>query len=160
MTYQEKIDLEGMLDFADGFQCKTEARAFLESRFHQLQELPTSVRLYRVLFLENHSDINTSDLGRHWIQNEDDLSEELLEYLQEECFGEHLPGFPVFVSTCFKKSDVDIEMTLRQNILNPHEREIFIRQGAIPTSQIMIKSEREGRYRTLPLMTIGTELSF
>jgi hypothetical protein len=146
-----KKDKKGLLYGADGFSCKEEASDYLDSQINYLSNiLDDNLTLYRAIFVDSERSINLLNIGNHWVENEslgDD--DHFLDYLKNECMGEILEGDAYIIKAIFKPGDVDVMMTLAQNLLNPHEEEIFIKTGSKPIGYVSIKQVADDNYKLL-----------
>lgn len=131
-----KIDIDEAVSWADGFSNDDDAREYIIDRVSQLEGLPERLTLYRVLFLTDIAQLNRLALGHHWVEDIDVLDKQLVEYLKFECMGEEIEGDPYVIRASFDPKEVDLETTLRQNVINPHEGELFLRSSARPKGSI------------------------
>jgi hypothetical protein len=158
MKSLDEIDLDSIVYGADYFADKSEARLYLIDRIEHLAKLPSKVELYRVVIMEDLLDLDTSFLGHHWTQELSTVNnEELLDYLKNECMGEEIPGKAYFICTNYRKSDIDMEMTLRQNVLNPHERELFVTKCGKPVGPVTVLRPGSVRFEPLALRRISPQ---
>lgn len=112
-----------------------------------LKDLDEEITLHRVVFLKDVSDLNKSNLGEFWVQDESLIEEDdFKEYLQHECNGETIEGTGFQIEAIFKKEDVDIEMNIEQYMLNPNEEEITIKPNAKPIGDIKIFDCENNKY--------------
>lgn len=139
------IDRKSLLYGADAFSDKNEASDYLDDKIRYLQLLPSIITLYRVVMLESINDLRIELLGQHWTNNEDVLDEHMVDYLKFECNGEEIPGNPYLLKAEFPISCINMEMTLVQNLLNPHEEEFFLSRQ-IPEGPLFIKPHGTDRY--------------
>jgi hypothetical protein len=136
------IDKEECISRADGFQGRQdEALEYLDDRIDELKSHMESgtVRLQRVVFAKDEKSINRDNLGNHWCDEDDLINEDhMLDYLKHECSGETIEGDVILLETEFSVDDIDFDMTIAQNLLNPDENEIFIKSGAKPVSTLWV----------------------
>ena len=150
------IDIDEAVSWADGFTDDDDAREYIVDRIDQLERLPERLTLYRVLFLTDITKLNRLVLGQHWVDDSDVLDQQLVEYLKYECMGEEIEGDPFIIRAVFDSKDIDLETTLRQNVINPHENELFLKPTARPKSSIdyvacSIEMNEYLKYQPLPL---------
>lgn len=141
----DALNRESLLYGADAFSDKEEAADHLDGRIRFLESLDPIITLYRVVILESINDLRIDELGQHWTNDEDVLDEHMIDYLKFECNGEEIPGKPYLLKAEFPVSCIDIEMTLAQNLLNPHEEELFLSRQ-VPVGPLLIKPHGADRY--------------
>lgn len=94
----------------------------------KLQKTP-SITLYRVVFTKNKEDIDTSNLGLHYVNNLEDFHEEMLEYLYNNASegNEELGEYDAWLVTIqTPSSNIDYNGTVLTYSLHPLENEILI----------------------------------
>lgn len=124
------IDIDEEISRADGFLNDDDARDYITSRVRELENLRSSLTLYRVVFLEDIHKLNRINLGHHWVDDQHVLDDQLIDYLKYECMGEEIEGNPYVIRAVFDKKDIDLYTTLRQNTINPHEGELFVKTSS------------------------------
>lgn len=133
------IDKNKILFFADGFRCKDEAADFLDERIEHIESFGKDIELCRLIFITDPESLNIMNLGNHWVEDEDVL-DDIEDYLKNECAGEEIEGDSYLIRASFKASDINIETTLTQNVLNPEEQEIYIDSNTRPLSGATIET--------------------
>ena len=104
-----------------------------------LDYLNDEVELHRIIFLKDISELNSAELGCHWVQDISVIQDESFqEYLQHQCNGETIEGTPFIISAKFKASEVQLEITINQFMLNPHEEEITLKYNSQPIGNIRV----------------------
>lgn len=104
----------------------------IEDKILELNSIEGNIDLYRVLFLKDINNFNSEELGNHWVEDLYILEDEnFINYLKHECSGETIEGDAFLVTANFKKTDIDLESTIEQFLLNPNENEIYIKKGKI-----------------------------
>jgi hypothetical protein len=86
-------------------------------------KLPQRVKIYRLIFVDDQSMINTNRIGSHFSYNKKNLIDSHYETLNQATYGEH--GF--LITAFVDKEDIDTFETLKNNILFPNEMEITVK---------------------------------
>lgn len=128
---------ESILSSPDGFNSREDAEEHLDYFIeHELGDMKGTIRLFRVVFIEDGQTINENDLGRHWTHYE--LDDDDIDTIRRTMDSQ---GEPYIIVADFNKSDVDIFYTLKTQILYPHENEFHIKDGANPIKYKIYKFE-------------------
>lgn len=151
------VDIDEIVAVADGFRSDDEAREYIVDRLNVFKAMPAEKTLYRVVFLDHINQLNRVNLGHHWVDNVWVLDRDLVEYLKHECMGEELDGTPFVIKAVFDAADIDLETTLRQNVINPHEAEFFVRSCARPKLGIEYCACNEEMSNDLVFIALETE---
>jgi len=126
---------ESILSSPDGFNSREEAEKHFDFFLkYELGDLKGTIRLFRVVFIEESESINEEDLGRHWTNYE--LDEDDIDTIRRTVDSQ---GEPYIIVADFNKSDIDVLCTLRTQILYPHENEFHIKKGIKPISYRIYK---------------------
>ena len=80
--------------------------------------LPDTIKLYRILQVNNEKDINTNQLGYHYSPNKNDL-------LKTHLYSKNSNYYLVTVNS--PKELIDINNSISNNILYPNEQEITLK---------------------------------
>lgn len=80
--------------------------------------LPDTIKLYRILQVNNEEDINTNQLGYHYSPNKNDL-------LKSHLYSKNSNYYLVTVNA--PKELIDINNSISNNILYPNEQEITLK---------------------------------
>lgn len=80
--------------------------------------LPDTIKLYRILQVNNEKDINTNQLGYHYSPNKNDL-------LKSHLYSKNSNYYLVTVNA--PKELIDINNSISNNILYPNEQEITLK---------------------------------
>ena len=89
-----------------------------------LNNLPETITLYRLLYIDDDNVINREELGDHYTQEKKDLLHN--HHSHGSIYGGHW-GHPILITVEVKKGQIDIFNTLHNNILYPHEQEITLK---------------------------------
>jgi len=87
-------------------------------------ELPNNVKLYRLLYLDDESDIDYNELGYHYSNNKRELVNN--HYNRGSIYGD-MGEYPYLVTVESPKHELDFLETIKNNILYPHEQEITLK---------------------------------
>jgi hypothetical protein len=104
----------------------------LESLIDYIDNLPDTINLYRILSVDDESDINKNKLGSHYSTSKRDLKSSH-SYVSE--FGEK----KFLVSVKAPKTLIDVQSTLENRILYPNEQEITLKNKGKGVEIISIK---------------------
>lgn len=89
-----------------------------------LKKLPNIITLYRIVFIESLDDLNTQELGSHYVLDKDDL--ESSHYSSPH---DGANGNPFMISVKAQKNMIDFNTTITNNIQYPHETEITLKNN-------------------------------
>lgn len=95
----------------------------LENLIRWYNKLPQRVKIYRLIFVDDQSMINTNRVGSHFSYNKKNLIDSHYETLNQTTYGEY--GF--LITAFVDKEDIDTFETLKNNILFPNEMEITVK---------------------------------
>jgi hypothetical protein len=87
-------------------------------------ELPNNVKLYRLLYLDDESDIDYNELGYHYSNNKRELVNN--HYNRGSIYGD-MGEYPYLVTVESPKYEIDFLETITNNILFPNEQEITLK---------------------------------
>jgi hypothetical protein len=93
---------EEYLQYSDGFNSREEAEVELEWLVKKYSMLGDNVKLNRVVFLENPEDLDSSNLGEHW--TDEDIDDVHIDKIRETMDS---VGEPYIIEAYFKKEDID-----------------------------------------------------
>jgi hypothetical protein len=117
-----KIDKKGlktaMTDYMD--VNPEDVKSEIESLKHWYKTLPKKMTLYRIVFADFPKDINLVEPGSHYALDRKELMSSH-GYLQG--YGEH----KYLITVHAKKSQMDVQDTLHNRVLYPHENEITLK---------------------------------
>jgi hypothetical protein len=104
-----------MMDFS-----KKEAKNELNYHLNKVKNLPEMVKGYRILRVNDKKDINLDEIGSHFSENKADL-------LSNHSYLTGLGEKYYLITVKIPKNDIDLEETIKNNILYPHENEITVK---------------------------------
>ena len=117
-----KIDKKGlkttMTDYMD--VNPEDVQSEIESLKHWYKTLPKKMTLYRIVFADFPKDVNLDEPGSHYALDRKELMSSH-GYLQG--YGEH----KYLITVHSKKSQMDVQDTLHNRVLYPHENEITLK---------------------------------
>lgn len=96
----------------------------LQNLLEWLSGLPDTLTLYRLLYIDEESDINKEELGDHYSHNKKELLDN--HHNRGSLYGGY-GDYPILITVEVKKDQIDIFNTLHNNILYPHEEEITLK---------------------------------
>ena len=106
-----------MMDFS-----QKEAENEVEYYLKWVKNLPKTQKGYRILVVDDKKDINLDEIGSHFSSNRSELLSN-----HSFCIG---CGEKYFLITAeIPKNEVDIEETIKNNILYPNEEEITVKNN-------------------------------
>lgn len=100
---------------------------------NELNSLPNVIKLYRVVYVEDESQINQKQVGSHYMLNKLDLERS---HYQDTHVG---VGQPFLLTVKADKSLIDIKDTLEHRIKYPHEKEITLRNKGLGAKIIKVE---------------------
>jgi len=106
-----------------GFNDEKAAMAHYNKSLKELNSLPENITLYRVVFLNNPKDVNSTLIGSHYVLNKRDLENSHQEI-------SHVGGGKAYILTVKVNKDlIDFEKTLINRMEYQHEKEITLING-------------------------------
>ena len=99
-----------------------------------LKALPSELKLYRVVFLEDKNDLNVDTLGSHY-----SLSKEVLSSTHSDIPHNGAKGKPYMLTVVAPKSLIDVMETIKNRELYPHEEEITLKNKGVGAKVIKIE---------------------
>ena len=93
------------------------------------------IKLYRVVFIKNITDINKDKLGIHWVKDPNDFHEEMIDELLKLVRKKNnkitINDLKTIEAT-FSGNDINLKETLINNVIHPFEEEITIKENSTP----------------------------
>ncbi len=100
---------------------------------NELNSLPSVLTLYRVVYVDDESQINQSEVGTHYVLNRRDLE-------RSHYQGSHVGGGQPFILTVkADKNLVDAKTTLSNRIKYPHEKEISLKNKGVGAKIVKVE---------------------
>jgi len=97
-----------------------EAKNELKYHLNRVKNLPKTLTGYRILVVDDEKDINLDEIGTHFSENR-------LELLSNHSFCTGCGEKYYLITAEIPKNEVDLQETLRNNILYPNEHEISVK---------------------------------
>jgi len=97
-----------------------EAKNELKYHLNRVKNLPKTLTGYRILVVNDEKDINLDEIGTHFSENRQEL-------LQNHSFCTGCGEKYYLITAKIPKNEVDLQETLRNNILYPNENEITVK---------------------------------
>jgi hypothetical protein len=97
-----------------------EAKNELKYHLNRVKNLPKTLTGYRILVVNDEKDINLDEIGTHFSENRQEL-------LQNHSFCTGCGEKYYLITAKIPKNEVDLQETLRNNILYPNEHEISVK---------------------------------
>jgi len=97
-----------------------EAENELKYHLNRLKNLPEMVKGYRILRVNDKKNINFDEIGSHFAENKLDL-------LSNHSYLTGLGEKYYLITAKIPKNDIDLQETIKNNILYPHENEITVK---------------------------------
>lgn len=135
LLLKEDINLEDYLDdaYKAGFDNKAMAMGHIRRVYEKIKALPDMITLYRVVFVDSPEEIDRVKVGKHYVLKKSEL--ESSHYAQSHV-GK---GEPYMLIVKAPKSIVDVEETMKNNVLYPHEKEITLKNDGIGANIVLVK---------------------
>jgi hypothetical protein len=92
----------------------------LKYHLNRVKNLPKTLTGYRILAVNDKKDINLDKIGSHFSENRQEL-------LQNHSFCTGCGEKYYLITAKIPKNEVDLQETLRNNILYPNEHEITVK---------------------------------
>jgi len=109
-----------------------DAQEELKKHIDWFKSLPKEMMLYRIVYVDDESDINLKEPGSHYSLNKDELVENHQYVIG---YGE----YKYLITVTAKKSLFDAQETISNNILYPNEMEITLKNKGKGTKVISIE---------------------
>lgn len=119
------------------FESKDLASKHLDRLISKIDSLPQSVRLYRVIFVDDPSQIDRTNIGNHYVLKMRDLEQS---HQQISHVG---GGEPYVLTVKADKSLIDVPNTLINNMKYPHENEITLKDKGKGAKIIKVEPFKE-----------------
>lgn len=118
----QKDELGYLLKLAmnSSFDNEAIAKNFITKNINKLNELPSEVTLYRVIFADSPESIDSNEIGSHYVLNRRQLEQS---HHQMSHVG---GGKPYMVTVKAPKTLIDAYATLTNKVQYPHEDEITL----------------------------------
>jgi len=118
---------------------ETTPKEYLKNLIKDINNLSkkTQITLFRVVWVKNIEDIDTNNLGIHWVLNPDDFHEEMLDELFKlsKKINKSLKYNDMkTIEAKFSGKDINQIETIWKQIEHPFEEEITIKQSSKPIS--------------------------
>ena len=97
-----------------------EAKNELKYHLNRVKNLPKTLTGYRILVVNDEKDINLDEIGSHFSENK-------VELLSNHSFCTGCGEKYYLITAKIPKNEVDLQETLRNNILYPNEHEISVK---------------------------------
>jgi len=117
---EETIKSQAMKHYRDMGVSKQEAEEGFEELTNYIKKLPETVKLYRVIAVDNKDDINTNELGSHYSTSKRDL-------LDSHTYVTGSGDEYYIISVKAPKKLIDTKETIFNRILYPNEQEITLK---------------------------------
>ena len=99
---------------------RDDAKDVLESIISDIKSLPNPVKLYRIIRADDKKDINVEHPGSHYAKNRKDL-------MKSHSFADGVGDNSYLITVLAPKSLIDVEETIFNNVLYPHENEVTLK---------------------------------
>lgn len=130
---EQEIDKQLLLNYLYSMDYdKEDAIETLKGLLKYIKTLPPFLTLYRIIRVDDKSDIDINELGSHYSTNKKDL---ISSHSYADGYGEKKFLIKVKVS----RDMVDINQTLANNILYPNENEITLKNKGKGVKILSIK---------------------
>ena len=97
-----------------------EVKNELKYHLNRVKNLPKTLTGYRILVVNDEKDINLDEIGSHFSENK-------VELLSNHSFCTGCGDKYYLITAKIPKNEVDLQETLRNNILYPNEHEISVK---------------------------------
>jgi hypothetical protein len=117
------------------------SQELLNNLKYTLKRLPSTVTLYRVVFLKSKEDLNQMELGSHYVLDKNDLDGS---HYSGSKYGAN--GSPFILQVKVSKNDIDYNTTIITNMKYPHEKEITLKNKGQNAKLINISPFQSNNY--------------
>lgn len=109
-----------------GFHDEESAKTHLEEIIDLYNQLPNTIRLYRLIFLSKESDLNKEELGSHYVLNKKILISSHYDRMLYD-YSKYENSKPYILTVDVPKNKIDFDETIMNNLMYPHEQEITLK---------------------------------
>jgi hypothetical protein len=115
---------------------KEDAKEVLDGIISNVKNLPEEIKLYRLIKVDDRKDINTEEPGSHYSLNKKDL-------MSSHSFADGHGDQIYLITVLSPKKLVDVEETIHNNILYPHENEVTLKNKGRGVKIISIRKTKD-----------------
>lgn len=109
-----------------GFHDEESAKTHLEEIIDLYNQLPNTIRLYRLIFLGKESDLNKEELGSHYVLSKKILISSHYDRMLYD-YSKYENSKPYILTVDAPKNKIDFDETIKNNLMYPHEQEITLK---------------------------------
>jgi hypothetical protein len=121
MISEIKIDKKSLLHDLQIMDFNYEdAQVELSELLSWINSLPNELELYRIVYVDNENEINVKTPGNHYSLSKEDL-------IDSHTYTTGYGDLKYLITVSAKKSMIDAQETLSNNILYPNEREVTLK---------------------------------
>ena len=117
-----KKDMKSLIDQGKkhmGYS-EEEAKEEIEAIIQSIKNLPSEIKLFRIIRADDRKDIDTKTPGSHYAKNKKDL-------LSSHSFADGVGDFSFMITVLASKELIDIDQTIYNNLLYPNENEVTLK---------------------------------
>ena len=119
------MDTQTLLNLYDDMGIPTDmAQDQLNTLINHYDNLQNKLTLYRIIYLNDPNDLNKNNIGKHYSENKQDLINN--HYDRGSLYGNQQGEYAYLITIETNKTNIDIEKSIENNILYPHEQEITL----------------------------------
>jgi len=111
---------------------KNEAEEVLESIIYNVKNLPDPIKLYRIIRADSKDEIDLKSPGSHYAKNKKDL-------INSHSFADGVGDESYMITVLAPKSLIDIDETIFNNVLYPHENEVTLKNKGKGVEIVSVK---------------------
>lgn len=115
------------MDYSD-----EDAKIILKDLVNWYESIPNTIKLYRILLVDNKSDLNLEEIGSHFSTNKKELT-------TSHGYLTGVGNKKYLITVNAKKSQIDVEETLSNRILYPNENEVTLKNKGKGVEIVSIK---------------------
>lgn len=97
-----------------------ESKDEVDSILQSIKNLPSEIKLFRIIKSDNKEKINTKQLGSHYSKSKKDL-------MSSHSYADGVGNNSFFISVIASKDLMDVYDTIYNNLLYPHENEVTLK---------------------------------
>ena len=97
-----------------------EIKEEIQSIIQSIKNLPSEIKLFRIIRADDRKDIDTKKPGSHYAKNKKDL-------LSSHSFADGVGDNSFMITVSASKDLIDVDQTIHNNLLYPHENEITLK---------------------------------
>lgn len=115
---------------------KEDAKEVLDDIINKVKTLPEEIKLYRIIRVDDKKDIDVYEPGSHYSLNKKEL-------MSSHSYADGVGDQSYLITVLSPKKLVDVEETIHNNVLYPHENEVTLKNKGRGVKIVSIRKIKE-----------------